>query len=324
MKSVVVTQYGGPEVLELREVPKPEPGPGQALIRVQAAGVNYADIMQRMGVYPNGPEPPFGAGFEVAGAIEAIGPGVTGWEPDDGVMAFCQSGYSEYVVAEAAQLLQKPHKLDYLRAAALPCQYLTAYHALLTLSRLEPEQTVLIQAAAGGLGSMLVQIAALRGARVIGTCGTADKCMLVSQMGAQHAINYQEEDFHERVMAITEGRGCDLVIESVGGDVFTKSLLCVKPRGRLVTLGVASGKAKSIKSLYLLFNNITVSGFHLFAYLDDEEAMRGAMADLTEWLAGKLLTIYTNHTFSLKNAAEAHRQIEARQTYGKVLLDLTW
>ncbi|MDQ1255687.1 MAG: Quinone oxidoreductase [Candidatus Hydrogenedentes bacterium] len=324
MKSVIATQFGGPEVLEVRDVPVPEPGEGEVLVKVKAAGVNYADIMQREGRYPGGPRPPFAVGFEIAGMVERLGPGVTEWQIGDAVMGFCTGGYSEYAIASAAGLMQKPHKMDFAHAVAIPCQYLTAYHALLTLGKLTAGETVLIQAAAGGLGTMLVQVAKNYGARVIGTCSGGDKLQVLKQISCDYPINYVEKDFVNEVKEITGGQGCSLIVESVGGEVFDKSLRCLSPRGRMITLGAACGQPGTVDALQLLFHNWTVSGFHLFAYVTDAEAMVNALRDLNEWIAGRRLTIYTNHTLPLRSAAEAHQRIQDRKTYGKVLLDMEW
>ncbi len=320
MKQMVVTRFGGPEVVELHEVAVPEPGAGEVRIKVAAAGMNYADIMQRDGLYPNGPQPPYGAGFEVAGLIDQVGPNVTGWNTGDTVMAFCQNGYSEYVIAPAAFLLPKPVELTFEQASAIPCQYLTAYHALLTLGRLKAGQTVLVQAAAGGLGTMLVQIASNVGATVIGTCSTAEKCTLIRDLGCHFPVNYAEEDLGTRVREITAGKGCDLIIESVGGDTFDQSLRCLKSRGVLVTLGVASKNVPTVNPVELLANNWTVAGFHLMGYTTDAEAMSDALADLQSWLADGKLAVIVRHVFPLELAAEAMRQISDRKTVGKVVL----
>ncbi len=320
MKTIVATAFGGPEVLEIREVAVPEPGPGEVLIQVRAAGINYADIMQRDGLYPGGPKAPFGVGFEVAGVVEKVGDGVTQWGPGDEVMSFCQSGYSEYVVAKAGQVMPKPEQLSFSQAAAIPCQYLTAYHALLTLGRLTAGQTVLIQAAAGGLGTQLVQIARNVGATVIGTASTPEKCALIESLGCQHAINYTRQDFQAAVKDITGGVGCDLIIETVGGEVFAKSLKCLKPRGMLVTLGIASKEPPMIEARTLLARNWTVAGFHLMAYTSDTQAMANAMRDLHSWLLDGKLTVVVGHEFKLVEAAKAQKFISDRKSSGKVVL----
>ncbi len=322
MRAIVVTKYGDPEVLQLQDVPIPEPEANQVRVKVVGAGINYADIMQRKGLYIGGPKPPFIAGFEFAGVVDKTGAEVRQWRAGDGVMGFCAGGYSEYVLADAARLMPKPPQLDFNHAAAIPCQYLTAYHALITLSQLRAGQTVLIQAAAGGLGTLLVQIARNAGATVIGTCSTDEKCAFLREIGCAHPINYATSNFRKEVLSITKDAGCDLIIESVGGDVFDESLRCLKPRGRLVTLGVASGKPRSIQALYLLTHNMTISGLHLFGYADDVDAMANAVRDLYSWLENKKLEIVANHIFPLEKAAEAHQFISDRKSIGKVVLSV--
>ncbi len=322
MKAAVVTRHGGAEVIEIQDRPVPEPGNGQVLVKVRAAGLNYADIMQRQGLYPGGPQPPYVAGFEIAGEIESLDPGVSAWKAGDAVTGFCSGGYAEYAVADAAMLFAKPAALDFRQAAAIPCQYLTAYHALCTLGGIGAGQTVLIQAAAGGLGTLLVQIARNKGATVIGTCGTDEKCALLRRIGCEHPVNYTEADFEEEVKRITGGRGCDLVVESVGGPVFDKSIQCVRPRGRLITLGFASGKPRSVQAQFLLMNNITVSGFHLFGYAGDREATGEAMRELKAWIEEGRLDIMVNHAYPLDAAARAQQDVSGRKTTGKVVIEV--
>jgi NADPH2:quinone reductase len=323
MKTIVVTRHGGPEVLELREVPVPEPGPGQVRVLVKAAGLNYADIMQREGLYPNGPKAPYGAGFEVAGVVDTVGADVSMWKPGDAVMGFCQNGYSEYVLAPAAQLMPKPDELDFHQAAAVPCQYLTAYHALLTLGNLKAGQTVLIQAAAGGLGTLMVQIARNIGAQVIGTASSDEKCALLTELGCQHPVNYTREDFVAVVKELTGGKGCDLVIESIGGEIFERSLKCLKSRGMLVTLGVASKDAPTVSAVKLLANNWIVAGMHLMGYTSDMLAMANALRDLHTWLLEGRLEIIARHSFPLEEAAAAQQFISDRKSSGKVVLSVS-
>ena len=320
MKSVIVTAFGGMEVLEVRDVPIPEPATNEVLIKVHASGINYADIMQRDGLYPGGPKAPYAAGFEVAGVVEKTGADITSWKVGDEVMSFCSGGYSEYVVAQEWQVMPKPDQLSFHQAAAIPCQFLTAYHALLTLGQLRAGQTVLIQAAAGGLGTLMIQIARNVGATIIGAASTDEKCALIESLGCQHPVKYTEKDFREEVKSITNGKGCDLIIESVGGDVFNKSLKCLKTRGMLVTLGVASKRPPTVEAVKLLANNWIVAGMHLMAYTTDTAAMANAMRDLHTWIAEDKLTVVAKHAFPLEDAAKAHQFIEARKSTGKVVL----
>jgi len=309
--------------MELRDVPVPEPGPGQVRVKVHVAGVNYADLAQRLGRYPGGPKPPYAAGFEVAGEVDAVGSNVHGWKAGAAVMGFCEGGYSDYALVDAASLLPKPDRLDFQHAAAAPCQYLTAYHALITLGRLSDGQTVLVHAAAGGLGTIMVQIARNIGATVIGTCSSAEKCALLREIGCHHVVDYIQDDFEKEARSVTEGRGCDLIIESVGGNVFTKSLRVLKPRGHLIALGLASGQLRSVDVISLLVRNHTVSGFHLMGYASDVAATARAMQDLQRWLEENRLRFIVKHVFSLEEAAEAHRMIAERKTVGKVVLQVT-
>jgi NADPH2:quinone reductase len=322
MKSILVQKYGGPEVLSLEEVPEPAPKEGEVLLTVKSAGINYADIMQREGLYPGGPKPPFGSGFEAAGVIEAAGPGVSEWKVGDRVMGFCSGGYSEKAIAHSKAVFKIPASLTFNQAAAIPCQYLTAYHALLTLGQLASGQTVLIQAAAGGLGTQLVQIAKITGATTIGACGSDEKCSLLRDLGCTQPINYRSTDWEAEVRKITEGKGCDLIVESVGGEVFEKSLRLVKPRGCLIVIGVASRDPRKVDALQLLRNNLTVSGFHLNGYLTDRRAMASAVIDLYKWLESGSLRIIQQHTYPLAQAAQAHRDISDRKTSGKVVLEV--
>ena len=320
MRRVMVNEYGDVDVLEICDVPKPEPGAGEVLIKVKVAGINYADIMQRNGLYPGGPAAPYGAGFEVAGIVEAVGEGVTAWSAGDEVMSFCDGGYSDYVIAPQIQVMPKPEQLNWHEAAAIPCQYLTAYHALITLGNLQEGQTVLLQAAAGGLGTMMVQIARNLGANVIGTASTDEKCALIKSLGCQHPVKYTEQDFVAVTKDLTMGKGCDLIIETVGGHVFDKSMKCLKSRGMLVTLGVASKEINTISSVQLLAKNHIVAGLHLNAYLVDQAAMANAVRDLHTWLLDGKLKIIAEHSFPLEQVREAHQAISDRKTLGKVVL----
>ncbi len=320
MKRIAVKEYGGPDVLTLEEVDVPSPDAGQVLVKVGAAGFNYADIMQREGLYPGGPKPPYGAGFEIAGTVESVGDGVANVTPGGRVMGFCSGGYAEYAIAPADQLMPIPGDLPFAEAAAIPCQYFTAYHALITLGKLHGGETCLIQAAAGGLGSIMVQIARNVGAVIMGTCSTQEKAAFIQELGCEHPIVYTEEDFAAKAMALTNNHGCELVIESVGGEVFEKSLKIVKRRGMLITLGLASKTPVMVNPVELLAGNKTLAGFHLMDYMKDTGAVKHAVHDLNEWLAEGKLQFFVKHTYSIDEAAQAHRDVSERKTSGKVVL----
>lgn len=320
MKRVVVTQFGGPEVLKMEECPIPEPGPSAVRVKVKAAGINYADIVRRRGLYPGGPAAPFPAGFEVSGIVDKVGEGVTRFKVGDEVAAFVDGGFSEYAVTNGRTIFKKPAGLSFHGASALPCQYLTAYHALITLAQLGEGQTVLIQAAAGGLGNMLVQIAKIRGATVLGTASTPEKLELLRELGCDHPIDYRRTDFREAVKEITDAKGCDLVIESVGGEVFERSLQCVNFRGRLVTLGNASRSEQNIDVGIVRSKSMSVSGLVLNHFLRDRTATEQALAELEPWVDSGRLRVITRHAFRLDQAAEAQQFIEDRKSVGKVSL----
>ncbi|HPO12406.1 MAG TPA: NADPH:quinone oxidoreductase family protein [Candidatus Hydrogenedentes bacterium] len=320
MRCVIVTRYGGPETLELQDHPLPDIQPDEVLVRVKAAGINYADIMQRRGLYPDGPTPPFVAGFEICGMVEKAGADAALWNPGDEVMGFCSGGYAEHAAVPVTQLMPKPKSLSCTQAVALPCQGLTAYHALITLGNVHKGQTVLIQAAAGGLGVLMVQIARTMGASVIGTCSSDEKCALLTELGCQHPINYQTHDFEAEVKKITAGRGCDLAVDSVGGEVFDKSLQCLASHGLLITLGMASTQLGSVQSLDLLVHNWKVAGFHLFGYTSNASATATALRDFNQWIDDGKLSITAKHVYPLEQAAEAQEMIAARKTIGKVVL----
>jgi len=240
MKAVCVTEHGGSEVLQLQEVPTPEPGPGQVRIRVAATTVNFAD--SRHPAYTAG-APPFIPGLEAAGTIDVIGPGVQGLQAGQRVAALAGGGsYAEYVLARAVGVFALPDSLDSERAACFRVVGQTSFNLLTAAGRLQPGETVLVHAAAGGVGSTVVQLARVLGAgRIIGTVGSRQKADLIQELGADVAINYREENVAERVRAATDGAGADVVLDGVGADTFEASLASLAPLGRLVVFGQSSG-----------------------------------------------------------------------------------
>ena len=243
MKAVRVPRYGGAEVLEYVDVGQPRPKKGEVLLKVRAAGINYADVQMRLGMYPNGLKPPFLAGFEISGEIIAAGEGVDPIRIGQRVMGMAPSGgYAEYVATMDRATLSLPTHFSYAEGAAFPVTYQTAYHALVTCGRARPGQTVLIHAAAGGVGTAAVQIARLLGLRIIATASSDEKLDRVRAMGAERAINYAHQEFVPAVLEATGGKGCELILESVGGSVFRNSFKCLavlgKIRTRLVRVGL--------------------------------------------------------------------------------------
>lgn len=319
MKAVQIHEFGGPEVLKVEEAPEPKIGSGDVLIQMEAAGVNYADVMLRAGVYPV-KGLPVTPGFEVAGRIIDVGDGVTEVRVGDRVVAMVDfGGQAELVAAPAATVFSLPDSVSAAEAAALPVNYLTALHMLREFGRLVPGESVLVQAAASGVGTAAVQLAKLFGARVFATAGSDDKLALAKDLGADECINYTTQDFPEVVKAKTGGRGADLVLECVGGEVFEKSLLCLAPLGRLITYGVAGGVPATVPTPLLLFHNVSVIGFHLGRYYQ-LKPNREPMHEILRLVVAKKIRPVINTTFPLAEVARAHDHLSQRRTRGKVLL----
>lgn len=321
MKAVVQVGFGGPEVLHLQEVPKLEVKPGHLLVRVKAAGVNYIDTMRRRGMLPVLPKVPYVPGIEVCGVIEAVGEGVTSWEVGQRVMG-CVSGggYAEYALVPADALMPVPENLSDPEGAAVPINWLTAYFALVHAGQVQAGMKVLIHAAAGGVGTAAVQIAKLLGATVFATVGTDEKVALVRKIGADVVINYTREDFEALVRERTGGKGIHVVLESVGGEVVLKSLRCLRPHGRLVIYGHASGQPARLPAEEILWGNIIVVGVMLGFYLQDKLKAREGMERVLHWLRLGVVRPIVGEVHPLAEAGKAQHRLETRQTVGKVVL----
>ena len=325
MKAIEVSQYGGPDALQLVEKPRPEPGPGQVLVEVKAAGINFADLMSREGIYPAGPKPPFVPGLEVAGVVTAVGDGVTTPIVGARVAALVQNGgYAEYALADAAQAVPLPDSLEFATATALLVQGLTAYFLLKRGGELKPGQSVLVNAAAGGVGSLAVQLAKIFGAgRVLGTASTEEKRTLVRQLGADDAIDYTQNGWADAVKAATEGGGADIFLDATG-DTESGGLKPLAPGGTWVIYGFQQGAHGGLTGgvmAGMIGQGTTVRGFTLYSVLSDPEAIAAALHDLLTWTAEGRLQVQTDDRFPLAQAAEAHTAIAARRTTGKVVLE---
>lgn len=321
MKAVCIHALGGPEVLRYEEVPEPQVGETQVLIKVAAAGVNYADLGRRKGTYTRTDPLPAILGSEVAGIVTQIGSGVEGFRPGERVMAWTgRGGYAESVSASLAAVYKLPSSLGFEEAAGMPVVFLTAYHLLKTCARVQPGQTVLIQAAASGVGTIAVQLGNLWGARVMATASTDEKLKLVQELGADVLINYSRTDFAVEVMRVTDQRGVEIVLECVGGEVLTKSLSCLAPMGRLVIYGRASGTLPMLDPAQILRRNIAVIGLHLGRAPWRAEMHREAMYELLGLVQARKVKPIIDRTFPLKEAALAHQFLADRRTMGKVLL----
>ena len=312
MKAVRVQGFGGVDQLELVELPDPEPQAGQVRIRVEACGLNYADVMQREGLYPNGPKPPFIPGAEAAGVVEAGDAFPVGSR----VVAVSGGGcHADRVCVRAAACMPVPDSMSFTEAAAFPVQYLTAYHALTTVGRAEPGEAVLIHAAAGGVGTAAIQIGKLLGLRVIGTASSEEKRKRVLELGADEALSYDE--FEQKL----SGKDAPAVIlEGVGGDVFRRSLAILPSFGRLVVYGAASKDVQPIDTLKILFRSQAVLGLHLNAIFERPALLSRSLASLFEWIAQGKLKMQVGHVLPLAQIAEAHELISSRQSYGKIVL----
>lgn len=318
MKAVRIHETGGAESLRLDEIEKPVPGAGEVLIKTAAAGINFADIALRNGRYLFRPPLPFTLGFEAAGTIEAVGEGATNLESGQRVFAMMRGGgYAQYAIAPAAQTIQLPDELGFNEATALLVQGLTA---LGLLQDLQTGQAILIHAAAGGVGSLLVQLAKQKGARVLGTASSAEKLEKVAGLGADVGINYTETDWTKQVLDATDGKGADLIIEMVGGEVGKRNFECLATKGTMIVYGAASGEDFEISAVSLLAKMQTVKGYNL--NLETPQNMAKFTGELMQSIAAGRLQISVTE-FPLEDAAEAHRAIESRKTTGKVVLTIS-
>lgn len=323
MKAIEASEFGGRDVLRVVDLDEPQPGAGEVRIDVEAVGVNFSEIMQRRGTYYGGPEPPFVPGTEVAGRIDAVGEGVDR-EPGERVAALVSpehGAYREKAIAAAGIVFDVPDTLDLKQAAGMPVQFVTAHNCLFEWGGLEDGERVLIHAAAGGVGTAAVQLADGAGAEIFATASTGSKLDHAVDFGANHPINYTDEDFAAAVLDATDGEGVELVLDGVGGEVFESSLDVLVPFGRLVTYGVASGESSAVDTRDVFFENRQVLGYHLGNALENEPGrVFSAVSSLSEAFADGDLEVAIDETFPLEEAAAAHEYVEGRNTTGKVIL----
>ncbi len=320
MKAIQVRETGGPERLQLVEVPKPALGPGQALVKVAAAGVNFIDIYHRTGLYKL--DLPFILGGEAAGTVEAVSPGVTEVAVGDRVAtASVRGAYAEYCVVPAWQLVPVPAHLEFEADAAAMLQGMTAHYLSHSTWPLKSGDTCLIHAAAGGAGRLLVQMARLRGARIFGTVSTEGKARLAREAGADEAIIYTQQDFVAEVKRLTGGRGVDVVYDSVGVDTFLKGLDCLRPRGLMVLWGQASGAVAPLNPTLLnAKGSLFLTRPKLQDYIATREELLWRAGDVLRWLDSGEVQLRIERRYPLAEAAQAHRDLESRQTAGKLVL----
>ncbi len=320
MKAIRIHATGGPEVLRHDDVPQPAPGPGQALVRVAAAGVNYIDTYHRTGLYPL--PLPATLGQEGAGTVTAVGRGVVDLKAGDRVAwTGVQGSYAEYVLAPADRLVNVPPALSLELAAAAMLQGMTAHYLARTTYPLQAGDACLVHAAAGGVGLLLVQIAKLRGARVIGTVSTEAKAELARKAGADQVILYEQEDFAAEVKRLTDGRGVQVVYDSVGRTTFDRSLDCLARRGMLVLFGQSSGPVKALDPQVLnQKGSLFLTRPSLVHYIATRDELVSRAGDVFDWILGGKLQLRLHARYPLERAADAHRDLESRKTSGKLLL----
>lgn len=322
MKAIVVEQYGGDEVLQYRDVETPEPKAGEVLVKLGASGLNYIDVYHRTGLYPLPIPFPFTPGLEGAGTVEAVGEGVTDLVVGDRVTWASQIGsYAEYVVASTDKLIKIPENVDDQSAAAAMLQGMTAHYLVTSTYELKSGDTALVHAAAGGVGLLLIQMAKRIGARVIGTVSTEAKAELAREAGADEIIRYTEQDFEEEVKRITEGKGVQVVYDSVGKTTFLKSLKCLAPRGMLALFGQSSGTVDPFNpGMLSQQGSVFLTRPSLVHYTASRKELEWRAGDVLNSVAAGELKLRIEKTFPLAETAEAHRQLEGRKTTGKVLL----
>lgn len=321
VSAVRVHQLGGPEVLKYEEIDLPAPGPGQVRYKTTAVGVNFIDTYFRTGLYP-APSLPFTAGNESAGVITAVGPGVKGLKKGDRVAAvFLLGAYATERVLPADRVVKIPSKIDDKTAAAMMLKGMTAQYLLRRCYKVKKGDTILVHAAAGGVGLILCQWAKFLGATVIGTVGSKEKADLAKKNGAHHTILYNQEDWVKRVGEITKGKKCEVVYDGVGKTTFMGSLDCLKPLGLLVTYGNASGAVEPFNlGLLSAKGSLFITRPTLNSYTATAKDLQATAKDLINVIVKKKVKIEVNQTYALKDAQQAHRDLEARKTTGQTVL----
>ncbi|HTS67265.1 MAG TPA: quinone oxidoreductase [Candidatus Acidoferrales bacterium] len=320
MKAILVSQPGGPENMQLADVPVPQPGPKQVRVRIAASGVNFIDVYFRIGLYKA--DLPLTPGSEAAGTVDAAGAEVTEFAPGDRVAyAMARGSYAEYALVPAAMLVKIPDHVDFQTAAAAMLQGMTAHYLTRSTYALKSGDTCLVHAAAGGAGGLVVQMAKMAGARVFGTVSTEDKARIARESGADETIIYTQQDFEAEVKRMTGGRGVDVVYDSVGRTTFEKSLNSLRPRGTMALFGQSSGSVPPFDpSILNAKGSLFLTRPSLAHYLLDREELLWRAGDVLKWIDSGELKLRISGVYPLAEAAAAHRDLEGRTTAGKLLL----
>jgi len=339
MLAVYITGPGKPDVVQIRQAPDPKPRPGQALVRVEAAGLNYAEIVIRKGMYPDVPKFPFIPGYEFSGVVERNN-GCTKIGEGDRVIGVTMFGaQAEYIAIDEAQLIRMPANMSYKQAAAIPVNYLTAYYALFRLGNLRQGEKVLIHSCAGGVGTAAVQLALTRKAELFGTTSREEKMEYLKKIGVHHPINYRQDNFRTIIADKTESKGVNLTLDPVGGATFRKSYKALASGGRIISYGVADLMAGSrfnlprllwkfvtfpaVRTLNLIQSNKGVFGLSLNRLLDNPDNIQSAMAELLELFEKGSINPEISKVYNFKEAAQAHKHLESGESIGKLILKFT-
>jgi synaptic vesicle membrane protein VAT-1 len=337
MKAIWITKHGGPEVLEVREAPDPAPSAGEVRVRVRAAGLNFAEIMARLGLYPDAPKPPCVVGYEAAGVVDALGSGVEEPVPGTHVLAMTRFGaHADTVCVPAAQAVPMPEGMSFEEAAALPVNYLTAYHSLFRVAALRPRERVLVHMAAGGVGIAAMQLCrTVEGVETFGTASASKHDALRAQ-GCAHPIDYRTMDYAAEVRRLTNGRGVDVVLDPLGGRDWKKGYRLLRPAGRLVCYGfanLATGEKRSVVDavrqmagvplftpIGIMNDNRAVAGVNMGHLWDEQEMLAEELSALVALYRLGAIKPHIDTVFPFAQAAEAHRRIQSRKNVGKVVL----
>lgn len=321
MKAIVAALPGTPESLKYIDIPTPQPGPGEVLVKIEAIGVNFIDVYFRKRFY-KAPEDPVKLGNEAAGTVAAVGAGVVTFKPGQRVAyAMNRGAYAEYAAVPEGTLVALPDGVTFEQAASVMLQGMTAHYLTHSTFKLQPGQTCLIHAAAGATGLLLIQLAKIAGATAIGTVSTEEKAAIAKQCGADHIILYSQTDFRPEVRRLTGDKGVDVVYDSVGGDTFQRSIDCLRPRGMMVSFGQSSGPVGEIDPLILAQKgSLFLTRPSLANYISDPEELQWRSSDLFQAIAAGRLKVRIHNVYPLADAAAAHRDLEARKTSGKLLL----
>ncbi len=325
MTAIAISEPGGPLVLKPERRPVPQPGSGEILIRVRAAGVNRPDVAQRTGAYP----PPPGAsdlpGLEVAGEVAGLGEGVERWRVGDQVCALAAGGgYAEYVTVPAGHALPVPAGFTFSEAAAVPETYFTVWHNVFERGGLKAGETLLVHGGSSGIGTTAIQLAAARGSRVIATAGSADKCDICLKLGAARAVNYREEDFVKAVKEATEGKGANVILDMIGGDYVDRNYVAAAEEGRIVQIATQGGAVASANFARLMAKRLVHTGSTLRPRSDEFKGRLAAALEAEVWplLASRRVAPVMDMIYPLKEAWRAHERLESGEAIGKIVLDV--